>query len=68
MEKSHEWKEGCFRQVGYTANYHKSEDLHQVLLMNHVINTIFESEGPSSPARYPIHMHSEPAKYVQASL
>lgn len=36
--------------------------------MDCVINTILESEGSSSPASYPIHMHSEPAKYVQASL
>ena len=52
------------RQVGYCKN----EDLHQVLLMNCVVNIIFECEGPSSHASYPIHMHSEPAKYVQASL
>ena len=61
-------REGLFlrlRQVGYSANYRKNEDLHQVLLMNRVINTILESEGPSSLASYPIHMHSEPAKYVQ---
>ena len=57
-------KEGL---CGYTANYHKNEDLHQVMLMDHVMNTIFENEGSSSPASYPIHMHSEPAKYVQAT-
>ena len=63
-DREESWKRGC----GYTANYHKNEDLHQVLRINRVINIILESEGPSSPASYPIHMHSEPAKYVKASL
>ena len=33
--------------------------------MNCVTNTILETEGPSGPASYPIHAHSEPAKYLQ---